>query len=107
MLGLIDRSGASAAFDHPQPRDFDDATIDAALENGYTYDRIPAGRTDHTIEHYGFLYALTYSGTYRFVSLLRWQPLESVVESVRPMPRCDDLWAAPRTTRMAERTITL
>ena len=107
VLGLIDRSGASAAFDYLQPRDLGEATTDAALENGYVYDRIPAGRTDHVIEHDGSPYALTYSRTYRYVSLLRWQTFESELEAARPAPRRDDVWAAPRSTRQAERTVTL
>ncbi|WP_104090813.1 hypothetical protein [Cryobacterium sp. N19] len=107
VLGLIDRNGASAAFDYLQPRDRGDATTDAALENGYVYDRIPAGRTDHIIEHDGSPYALTYSRTYRYVSLLRWHPLESEMQSARPAPHRDDIWAAPRSTRQAERTVTL
>ena len=106
-LGLIDRSGASAAFDYLQPRDLGEATTDAALENGYVYDSIPAGRTDHIIEHDGSPYALTYSRTYRYVSLLRWYPLESEVVLARPIPRRDDVWAAPRSTRLGERTVTL
>ncbi|MDJ0349638.1 hypothetical protein [Cryobacterium sp. PH29-G1] len=107
VLGLIDRSGASAAFEYLQPRDHGEATTNAALENGYVYDRIPAGRTDHTIEHDGSPYALTYSRTYRYVSLLRWQPLESEVAPARQAPHRDDIWAAPRSTRQAERTVTL
>ncbi|WP_146071798.1 hypothetical protein [Cryobacterium sp. Y50] len=107
VLGLIDRSGASAAFDYLQPRDLGEATTDAALENGYVYDRIPAGRTDHIIEHDGSPYALTYSRTYRYVSLLRWHPLESELKPTRPAPRRVDIWAAPRSTRLAERTVTL
>ncbi|MDJ0378449.1 hypothetical protein [Cryobacterium sp. PH31-L1] len=107
VLALIDRSGASAAFNYLQPRDLGEATTNAALENGYVYDRIPAGRTDHIIEHDGSPYALTYSRTYRYVSLLRWHPLESEVVPARPAPRRDDIWAAPRSTRHAERTVTL
>ena len=107
VIGLIDRSGASAAFDYLQPRDLGEATTDAALENGYVYDRIPAGRTDPIIEHDGSPYALTYSRTYRYVSLLRWHSFESEVEPARPTPRRDDVWAARRSTRLAERTVTL
>ncbi|WP_129590386.1 hypothetical protein [Cryobacterium aureum] len=108
VIGLIDRSGASAAFDYLQLRDFGAPTTDAALENGYVYDHIPAGRTDHIIEHDGSPYALTYSRTYRYVSLLRWHPLESEAGPARPAPRRDDdIWAAPRSTRLAERTVTL
>jgi hypothetical protein len=107
VIGLIDRTGASAAIDYLQPRDLGDATTNTALENGYVYDRIPAGRTDHIIEHDGSPYALTYSRTYRYVSLLRWHPLESEVVLARPIPRRDDVWAAPRSTRLAERTVTL
>jgi hypothetical protein len=107
VLGLIDRSGASAAFDYLQPRDFGEATTETALENGYVYDHIPAGRTDHIIEHDGYPYALTYSRTYRYVSLLRWHPFESELRPARPAHRRDDIWAAPRSTRQAERTVAL
>ncbi|WP_140425437.1 hypothetical protein [Cryobacterium sp. N21] len=107
VIRLIDQSGASAAFDYLQPRDLGEATTDAALENGYVYDSIPAGRTDHIIEHDGSPYALTYSRTYRYVSLLRWHPIESEMQPARLAPRRDDIWAAPRSARLAERTVTL
>ncbi|WP_104201210.1 hypothetical protein [Cryobacterium sp. Y29] len=107
VVDLIDRSGASAAFDYLQPLDLGEATTDTALENGYVYDRIPAGRTDHIIEHDGSPYALTYSRTFRYVSLLRWHPLESALGPARNAPRRDDVWAAPRSTRLADRTVTL
>ncbi|TFD12976.1 hypothetical protein E3T35_06775 [Cryobacterium sp. TMT1-2-2] len=107
VLAMIDRSGASAAFDYLQPRDMGEATTDAALEKRYVYDDVPAGRTDHTIVHDGSPYALTYSRTYRYVSLLRWHPLESEVQPTRPGSRQSDNWAAPRSTRQTERTLTL
>ena len=98
---------AKGSSDYLQPRDLGEATTAAALEDGYVYDRIPAGRTDHVIEHGGSPYALTYSRTYRYASLLRWHPLESEVERARNAPRRDDILAAPRSTRQAERTVTL
>jgi hypothetical protein len=74
VLGMIDRMGALAAIEHLQQWDYGDETIDAALTNGYVYDRIPAGRTDRIIEDDGSPYALTYSKKFGYVSLLRRYP---------------------------------
>ena len=98
---------AKGSSDYLQPRDLGEATTAAALEDGYVYDRIPAGRTDHVIEHGGSPYALTYSRTYRYASLLRWRPIKSELVPVRSAPRRDDIWDAPRSTRQGERTVTL
>ncbi|TFC46750.1 hypothetical protein [Cryobacterium zongtaii] len=76
MLGMIDLRGAIAAIDHLQQWDYGDETVDAALINGYVYDRIPAGRTDRIIEDDGSSYALTYSKQFGYVSLLRRYPDE-------------------------------
>ena len=75
-LGMIDLRGAIAAIKQLQQWDYGDETIDAALTNGYVYDRIPAGRTDRIVEDDGSPYALTYSARFGYVSLLRRYPDE-------------------------------
>jgi hypothetical protein len=82
VLTMIDRSGAAATIKHLQSWDFGDKTTDAALTNGYVYDRIPAGATDRTIEDDGSPYALTYSAQFRYVSLFRRYSLEPDPEFV-------------------------
>ncbi|TFC03379.1 hypothetical protein [Cryobacterium sp. MDB2-33-2] len=86
VLGIIDRSGVTTAVEYLQQWDHGDETTDAALTNGYVYDRIPAGSTDRTVEDDGSPYALTYSTRFRYVSLLRRHPLESELESVPAAP---------------------
>ncbi|WP_159600474.1 hypothetical protein [Agromyces humi] len=71
LLGVIEREGPISAIYRLQEKDHGDATIEAALANGYVYDAVPAGSTDHTIEPFGSPYALTYSDTFGYVSLLR------------------------------------
>ncbi|POH62324.1 hypothetical protein C3B61_15705 [Cryobacterium zongtaii] len=83
VLGMIDLKGAIAAIEHLQQWDYGDETIDAALTNGYVYDRIPAGRTDRIIEDDGSPYALTYSKPFSYVSLLRRYPEEPEPNLVR------------------------
>jgi hypothetical protein len=82
MLRLIDRSGPGAVIEYLQHWDYGDETTDAALTNGYVYDRIPAGSTDRTLEDDGLPYALTYSAPFRYVSLLRRYPAEPEPEPV-------------------------
>jgi len=88
VLGMIDLRDAIAAIEHLQQWDYGDETVEAALSNGYVYDRIPAGRTDRVIEDDGSPYALTYSKQFGYVSLLRRYPDE-------PEP---DFARAPRVT---------
>lgn len=71
LLAMIDRDGEAAAVEYLQQWDFGDETTDAALVNGYVYDRIPVGSTGRTIEDPDSPYALTYSEQYGYVSLLR------------------------------------
>ncbi|MRG58803.1 hypothetical protein GE115_02785 [Agromyces sp. CFH 90414] len=71
LLDLIDREGPISAIYRLSDHDDGDATVEAALEAGYVYDKVPAGSTDHTIEPFGSPYALTYSDTFGYVSLLR------------------------------------
>lgn len=85
-LAMIDRNGAAATTEHLQLWDSGDETTDAALTNGYVYDRIPAGATDRTIEDDGSPYALTYSAQFRYVSLLRRYKAEPDTEFV-PAPK--------------------
>ena len=83
VIGMIDLRGAIAAIEHLQQWDYGDETIDAALTNGYVYDRIPAGRTDRIIEDDGSPYALTYSKQFGYVSLLRRHPVDPEPNLVR------------------------
>jgi hypothetical protein len=83
VLGMIDLRGAIAAIEHLQQWDYGDETIDAALTNGYVYDRIPAGRTDRIIEDDGSPYALSYSAQFGYVSLLRRYPDEPELNLAR------------------------
>ncbi|TFC86326.1 hypothetical protein [Cryobacterium sp. TMT4-31] len=83
VLGMIDLRGAIAAIEHLQKWDYGDETIDAALTNGYVYDRIPAGSTDRIIEDDESPYVLTYSAPFGYVSLLRRYPDEHGPNLVR------------------------
>lgn len=71
VLEMIDRAGPGAAIEYLQQWDFGDETTEAALENGYVYDAIPAGSTDRTIHDDSGRYSLTYSAQFGYVSLLR------------------------------------
>jgi hypothetical protein len=71
LLGLIDREGPISAIYRLQTFDHGDETVESALNDGYVYDAVPSGSTDHTIEPFGSPYALTYSDTFGYVSLLR------------------------------------
>ena len=107
LLAMIDNDGATAAIEYLQHWDFGEETTDAALENGYVYDRIPAGSTDRTIEGDGSTYALTYSTTFGYVSLLRRHPVDSeseigqasrvsAMQTARAHPDVADPWVAMR-----------
>lgn len=71
LLAMIDCDGESAAIEYLRQWDDGDETTDAALVNGYVYDRIPEGSADRTIKDPDSPYALTYSELYGYVSLLR------------------------------------
>jgi len=71
VIDRLRRSRPSAAFELLKQWDHGDETVDEALVNGYVYDRIPAGRTDQVIVDSASPYALTYSLTFTYVSLLR------------------------------------
>ena len=119
-LDLIDRSGPTAAIEYLQQWDFGDETTDAALTNGYVYDRIPAGSTDRTLESHDSPYALTYSPPFGYVSLLRRYPAESELElvpsarasakhSARAREDVADSWVArrDRSAQSARQTVAL
>ena len=95
VLSMIDRIGVIAAIEHLQRWDYGDETIDAALTNGYVYDRIPAGRTDRIIEDDGSPYAMTFSAQFGYVSLLRRYPDEPDPTLVRT-PRVPSIQPAQR-----------
>ena len=84
LLAMIDRDGEAAAIEYLQQWDFGDDTTDAALVNGYVYDRIPVGSADRTIENPDSPYALTYSELYGYVSLLRRYEASPDAEPVAP-----------------------
>ena len=113
VLGLIERNGHTAAVSYLRQWDHGDATTDAALTNGYVYDRIPAGSTDQTIENDGSKYALTYSTTFDYVSLLRRHPHFSESEPVPALSnsrvrQADNWFAAPASSaRIPERSVAL
>ncbi|MWB99034.1 hypothetical protein [Agromyces seonyuensis] len=71
LLAMIDREGPISAIYRLSEYDHGEASVQASLEAGYVYDHVPAGSTDHTIEPFGSPYALTYSDTFGYVSLLR------------------------------------
>ncbi|MDJ0324179.1 hypothetical protein QMG61_10425 [Cryobacterium sp. PH31-AA6] len=107
VLAMIDRDGVTAAIEHLRHWDYGEETTDAALENGYVYDRIPAGSTDRTIESDGSTYALTYSTTFGYVSLLRRHPADSeselvpasrasAIQTSRAHPDVAETWVAKR-----------
>ncbi|MCY7413852.1 MAG: hypothetical protein LH471_12585 [Salinibacterium sp.] len=107
VFAMIDRDGATAVVEYLKQEDYGEETTDAALENGYVYDCIPAGSTDRTIESDGSTYALTYSTTFGYVSLLRRHPADSeselvaassasAMQTARPHPGVADPWVASR-----------
>jgi len=93
VLGMIDRSGATATSQYLRQWDHGVETTDAALTNGYVYDHIPAATTDRTFED-ASPYAVTYSTQFRYVSLLRRYPIASEWEP--PAGRARDSHASRR-----------
>ena len=117
VLGLITRRGAPVARQYLQQRDYGAQTTEAALTNGYVYDRIPAGSTDSTLEDASSPYALTYSTQFRYVSLLRrypvaagWEPAPApAAQPTIQAPQRANIWAPlpDRSTTMTKDTIAL
>ena len=70
VLDLIDRDGTAAALEHLAGYDYGDETTQAALENGYVYDKPPTGPLDRVITGEDG-YTLTYNPFAGHVSLLR------------------------------------
>ena len=88
LLALIDQEGPIAAIYQLRQLDDGDRTLEAALVNGYVYDEIPSGESDHTIEPFGFPYALTYNESFRYVSLLRhYNSSAEPAPAMAPLPR--------------------
>ena len=118
VLAMIDRDGVATAIEYLQQWDFGEETTDAALENGYVYDVTPAGSTDRIIESDGSTYALTYSTTFGYVSLLRRHPADSEAELVpasrasamqtaRAHPGVADPWVTTRDRSAARHRVSL
>jgi hypothetical protein len=82
LLSSIDRDGPADVFEFLQNWDFGDETTDAALENGYEYESIPAASTDRVFEGDGSPYALAYNSSCGYVSLLRQYSAEREVPVV-------------------------
>ena len=70
VLDVIDRDGTAAALEHLAGYDYGDETTQAALENGYVYDKPPTGPLDRVITGEDG-YTLTYNPFAGHVSLLR------------------------------------
>lgn len=89
VLDMIERSGREAAIHHLSQWDYGGETRDAALVNGYVYDKIPQSPTDRVIRDNPSGYALTYNQHFGYVSLLRhFDPVvEDAQESVAPPAR--------------------
>lgn len=92
VLSMLEHRGAAAAIEYLRNWDHGKWTTAAAQNDGYGYDRIPAGSSDHTVENDGSPYALTYSTTSGYVSLLRRHPPESELQVV---------WASRASARQA------
>lgn len=56
VLDVIDRDGTAAALEHLAGYDYGDETTQAALENGYVYDKPPTGPLDRVITWRGRLH---------------------------------------------------
>ena len=59
VMDLIERRGADAAIEHLVGYDYDEETVQAALENGYVYDDLPTGTVDEVAT--SGMYTLTYN----------------------------------------------
>jgi hypothetical protein len=75
VLDLINHSGTDAAVEHLAGYDVGDETTQAALVNGYVYDRVPAGALDRIAM--GKDYTLTYNHDLGHVSFFRTHPAAS------------------------------
>ncbi|SFS16506.1 hypothetical protein SAMN04487846_3320 [Microbacterium sp. cf046] len=70
-LDILQRSGPRAAIRHLAQQDYGDETTESALVNGYVYEGIPAGPTDHISDDRVCGYALIHNPRLGYVSLLR------------------------------------
>lgn len=91
VLDLINHGGTDAAIEHLAGYDVGAETTQAALVNGYVYDRVPAGASDRIAT--GKDYTLTYNHDLGHVSLLRTHPAAPPENRSGTQPQR----AAPRT----------
>jgi hypothetical protein len=91
VLDLINHSGTDAAIEHLAGYDVGEETTQAALVNGYVYDRVPAGALDRIAT--GKNYTLTYNHDLGHVSLFRTHPAAPPQKISGTQPQR----AAPRT----------
>jgi hypothetical protein len=82
VIGVIRHSGPAAGIDYLRRWDHGDESTEAALTDGYVYEGIPSGKNDRTFVQPRSPYALTYSQSHRYVSLLRRYPAQPA-----PTPR--------------------
>ncbi|WP_336652153.1 MULTISPECIES: hypothetical protein [unclassified Leucobacter] len=69
IIETINRHGPDGAFEELAGYDFGDETVDAALENGYVYDRPPTGQLDRVATH--DVYTMVYNPFMGHVGLYR------------------------------------
>lgn len=93
VLAIIDRDGTDAAIEHLTGFDIGDETTQAALVNGYVYDKFPTGALDRVIGQ--GCYVLTYNHDHGHVSLLRTHPEARELET----PPAKAKTAAPSRAR--------
>jgi hypothetical protein len=92
--------GPAAALEHLEQSDLGEDTVNAALANGYVYDRIPVGPTDRTVVHRDVGYAMTYSEQFRHISVFRrYRPPATTLASEPQVSRRDLAapWSPDRT----------
>lgn len=85
VLDLINHGGTDAAIEHLAGYDVGEETTQAALVNGYVYDRVPAGALDRIAT--GKDYTLTYNHDLGHVSLLRTHPAAPPEEKSGTQPQ--------------------
>lgn len=107
VLDIIEREGTDAAIEHLTGYDFGEETTQAALENGYVYDRPPTGALDRTAT--GDVYTLIYSPFLGHVSLLRTHdavpdPALLDIDTPAPAPARRTVERAPVRAGRAEAT---
>ena len=87
ILDTITLQGADAAIEELAGHDYGDETVDAALENGYTYDEPPVGSLDKSARR--GIYTLVYNPFMGHVGLYRERdrPPDPVLLALEDPPR--------------------